>query len=68
MYRIVKIFGGKKSLANKDCRKFSELKSICIAIGNIMEIVKIGAKTWRIGVIRQSFYCQCFLLYGMMRL
>ena len=34
---------------NKDCRKFGrknfgELKSICI--GNVMEIVKIGKKTW----------------------
>ena len=36
-------------LANNDCRKFGgknfgNLKSICV--GNVMEIVKIGEKTW----------------------
>ena len=42
-----KNFSSKKSLANKDCRKFGgktfgALKFICI--GNVMEIVKIGKK------------------------
>ena len=36
VYHIVKNFGGKK---------FGELKFICI--GNVMEIVKIGEKTWQ---------------------
>ena len=47
MYLIVKNFGGKNCLVNKDCRKFDrksfgELKSICT--GNVVEIVKIGKK------------------------
>ena len=46
----------QKSLAYRDSRKFGgknfgELKSICI--GNVKEIVKIGEKTWQIGVIHQ---------------
>ena len=50
-----------KTLVNKDCRKFGgknfgKLKSICI--GNVMEIVKIGKKTWRIAIIHQI--CQSF--------
>ena len=32
---------------------FGKLKYICI--GNVMEIMKIGDKTWRNAVIRQSF-------------
>ena len=58
---------------NKDFRKFGgknfgELKSICI--GNVMEIVKIGKKTWRIAVICQSiftanvFYCTVVGMFG----
>ena len=48
---------------NKDCRKFDgknigELKSICI--GNVMEIVKIGEKTWQIAVI--CLICQSFFI------
>ena len=65
-----KIFGGIKvwriktvgSLAEKN---FGELKSICI--GNVMEIVKIGDKTWQNAVIcqiRQFFHCHSFLLYS----
>ena len=63
-YCIVKYFSGKKfGELGLDCRKFAwknldELKSICI--GDVIEIVKIGEKSWRIAVIRQSFYCQCF--------
>ena len=48
--------------------KFGELKSICIGIPqNIMEILKIGKKTWWNGVIHQicqSFFTTMFLLYG----
>ena len=61
MYRTVKDFGVKKTLANKDCRKldgkgFGELKSICVR--SVMEIVKIGEKTWQIAVIHHI--CQSF--------
>ena len=69
MYCIVKTFGSKEvwrirtvgSLAEKN----GELKSTCI--GYVMEIVKIGEKTWRNGVIHQIYQsCNhlCFLLYG----
>ena len=59
-------------MGNKDCRKFGrknfgELKSI--SIGNVMEIVKIGDKTWQNAVIlqiHQSFSLPMFLLYGML--
>ena len=54
---------------NKDCRKFGgknfgKLKSIYI--GNVMEIVTIGKKTWYITVIPQigqNFFTANFLLY-----
>ena len=42
VYHTVKTFGGKN---------FGELKSICI--GNVMEIVKIGEKSWQNAVICQ---------------
>ena len=50
-------FGGKH---------FGELKSICIE--NVMEIMKIGYKTWRNAVIHQThrnfFIANVFLLYS----
>ena len=36
-----------------------------IRIGNVMEIAsEIGKKTWQTAIICQSFFCECFLLYG----
>ena len=64
-------FGNKKNWQMRTVgslvENFNKLKSICI--GNVMEIVKIGKKTWRIFVIcqihkrffdRQCFYCTVY--------
>ena len=63
-----------KSLPNKDCRKFGrknygEFKFICI--GDVMEIVKIGKKTWKIAVIHQmrcNSLLPMFLLYDVTKI
>ena len=54
-YHTVKNLGSQKlwgiSTVGSLAKKLGELMSICI--GNVMEIVKIGKRTWQIAVICQ---------------